>query len=250
MCKWWESTRPETIQLVFEEHHLFLLLLNNFQQLALLRNLLASLLRVGVIISLIFRSQVNNRLSFVNLLLENAGFIFKLFVLLLLVSYLTTKLTLSQIYGLNTLVSVQFKLLKLNETFLFFLITLGVLSLNYLLGLSCHSVELDILSPFFKVGDPQLEDLVLNLNLSLQSLMGKDVLHLYYLCMASRPDFTILLRNDFFLNQDCIFVIGSYRQLRNFELTLSHIDNHFEIELFSLNLFKQILIFLLHLFFL
>ena len=155
MCKWWESTRPETIQLVFEEHHLFLLLLNNFQQLALLRNLLASLLRVGVIISLIFRSQVNNRLSVINLLLENAGFIFKLFVLLLLVSYLTTKLTLSQIYGLNTLVSVQFKLLKLSlETFLVFFITLGMFSLNDLLGLLCHSVELDILSSLFEVGDP------------------------------------------------------------------------------------------------
>ena len=82
------------------------MLLNNFQQLALLRNLLASLLRVRVIISLVLRSQVNNRLSVVNLLLENASFVFQLLVFLLLVPYLTTKLTLRLVDGLNAFVRV------------------------------------------------------------------------------------------------------------------------------------------------
>ena len=82
------------------------MLLNNFQQLALLRNLLASLLRVRVIIRLVLRSQVNNRLSVVNLLLENASFVFQLLVFLLLVPYLTTQLTLRLVDGLNAFVRV------------------------------------------------------------------------------------------------------------------------------------------------
>ena len=111
------------------------MLLNNFQKLALLRNLLASLLRVRVIISLVLRSQVNNRLSVVNLLLENASFVFQLLIFLLLVPYLTTQFTLRLVDGLNALVRVQFKLLKLGlKPFLVFFITLGVFSLDDLLG--------------------------------------------------------------------------------------------------------------------
>jgi hypothetical protein len=188
------------------------LLLNNFQQLALLRNLLASLLRVRVIISLVLRSQVNNRLSVVNLLLENASFVFQLLVFLLLVPYLTTQLTLRLVDGLNALVRVQFKLLKLGlKPFLVFFVTLGVFSLDYLLGLLRHSVKLDILGPFFEVGDPQLEDLVLNLNLSQLGLMEKNIFHLFNLLVATRPDLVILLRDDFFLHQDCVFVISGNR---------------------------------------
>ena len=91
----------------------------------------------------------------VNLLLENASFVFQLLIFLLLVPYLTTQFTLRLVDGLNALVRVQFKLLKLGlKPFLVFFITLGVFSLDDLLGLLRHPVKLDILGPLFEVGDP------------------------------------------------------------------------------------------------
>lgn len=80
--------------------------------------------------------------------------------------------------------------------------------------------------------------------------MGKNILHLSYLCVASHSNLAVLLRDDFFLDQNCVLIVGGHRQLRNFDLTLSHVDNHLEVKLFALYLFQNVLVFLLHIFFL
>jgi hypothetical protein len=133
---------------------------------------------------------------------------------------------------LDALFCILLQLLSLSvKAFLIVLFLLNVLALNDLLGLLSNSVQLHILSTFFKVSDLQFESFVFILYLFKQSLVLQNVNHLLNLRFAFSLYLIILPRDSTSQNQNGILVVSCNRRLSNFDLALFQIYDHFEVVL-------------------
>lgn len=232
MGKAWESTSPEAIEFVLEEHHFFGLLLDDFSQLALLRDLCALLLGIGSVLGFVLRTQPDDGLAIIYLLLQRACFGLKLLVFGLLFPNLALEFLLGLLDSFDPVKGVLFELLDLLlKTLFVFFVSLDVLSLDDLLGLLGHAVKLDILGSFLEVQNLQLQPLLPRFD-ALQSLIrGHDLVHQTDLQIANSENFAVFVLNYTLLDQSGIFVIRCYRLLRNLNLALSHVNNDLVVEL-------------------
>ena len=161
-----EGASSKSVQLVLEEHHLFGLLLDHFEQLALLGNLGTLLLRIGGVLGLVLGLQRDDRLTIISLQLELSCFLLQLFVFRFFLTYLALELLLCFFDCLNPVERVFLKLFDLLlKTFLVLLISLGVLTLNDFLCLLGNTIELDIGSALLEVLGHQREFFLLKVNL-------------------------------------------------------------------------------------
>lgn len=147
-----ECSGTKSIELVLEEHNLFLLLADNVDHLAHLGCIHELLARIGRGVIVDSRLQVYNLLSLVNFHAKLTSLTLQLVILLLLVLDLLKKLLLLRREGLKSVSGVLLKLLDLAlKTLLVLLILLLVLALNDLLGLLGNTVELHIQSSLLVV---------------------------------------------------------------------------------------------------
>lgn len=141
----WEGACTQAIQLVLQEHHFLLLLLDYVEHATLMRNGHDLLAWVTGRVLVRSRLQVNNLLTLVNLHAQVASLAFKLGVLALLVLNLLEELLLLSSVGLQPVRRILLQLFNLFlESLFIVLILLLVLALDDLLGLLGDAVKLDV----------------------------------------------------------------------------------------------------------
>ena len=106
-----------------------------------------------------------------------------------------------------------------------------MLTLDDLLRGFSHTVQLHILGSLDEVADLKPQALVLVLNLLQGGVIRQNLAHVIDLLVSTVRDLLVLLCDHCPAHQDCVFVVGGDWELRDFDLSLLHVDNDFEVEL-------------------
>ena len=213
-----ESAGTQAVKLVLQEHHLFLLLLDDVEHASLLRNRHDLLQRIISIVLVRGRLQVYDLLPLVDFHAQISSLALQLRFFTLLVLYLHQQLSLLVRVSLEPIgrilarVEISSCLPDLVlKSLLISLILLLVLALDDLLSLLGHAVELHIQRALLLVLD--LERLALHnvLDLLQFGLVGQNLLHLLNLAATLSIDVRVLLVNGRLVDENRILVIESHR---------------------------------------
>lgn len=113
-------------------------------------------------------------------------------------------------------------------------------ALDDFLSLLGHPVKLHIFSTLHKVFDLPIKSLILVHHLLQSNLVFQNVDHVVNLSIASKLDLVVLQHDILFRDQNGVFVISSYRQLRDLNLALLQVNDNFEVVLKLLNPYMRL----------
>jgi len=226
-----ESSCSESIELVSEDLDLLCLLLGDVEKLAFVGDLLDLLAWVSISVVHGVGLQAHDLLSLIDVVLELTRLRLELLALHSLFSDFSLELQFGVVDGLDSLLSIFFKLPDLVlESLLVFFILLLVLSLDDFLSLLGHTIELDVLGSLLEISDFQIESLFLIPDPLETSLEVTNLIHLPNLVITSAMDLFVLEVDHVFSDQNGIFVVSGHWKLRNLDLSLPQVDNGFKIE--------------------
>jgi len=226
-----ESSCSESIELVSEDLDLLCLLLGDVEKLAFVGDLLDLLAWVSISVVHGVGLQAHDLLSLIDVVLELTRLRLELLALHSLFSDFSLELQFGVVDGLDSLLSIFFKLPDLVlESLLVFFILLLVLSLDDFLSLLGHTIELDVLGSLLEISDFQIESLFLIPDPLETSLEVTNLIHLQNFVITSAMDLFVLEVDHVFSDQNGIFVVSGHWKLRNLDLSLPQVDNGFKIE--------------------
>lgn len=104
-------------------------------------------------------------------------------------------------------------------------------ALDDFLSLLGHPVKLHIFGTLLKVCDLPIKSLILVHHLLQSNLVLQNVDHVVNLSIASKLDLVVLQHDILFRDQNGVFVISRYRQLRDLNLALLQVNDNFEVVL-------------------
>ena len=227
-----EGTGAQSVELVLEEHDLFLLLLDDVDHLALSSYRHDALARVVGRVIAGGRLEIDDLLTLIDLHSEVTSLALQLRVLTVLVLNLLSQLLL---LGGECLQAVRVVLLKLFhlalKSLFVFLILLLVLSLDDLLRLLGNSVQLHVKCSLLVILDLQGESFDLVLDLLEARVVLQDLLHVVHLVVTLHLDVVVFVAYDRLADEDRVLVVGSDGELGNFNLSLLHVKDELEVEL-------------------
>lgn len=226
-----ESSCSESIELVSEDLDLLCLLLGDVEKLAFVGDLLDLLAWVSIAVVHGVGLQAHDLLSLIDVVLELTRLRLELLALHSLFSDFSLELQFGVVDGLDSLLSIFFKLFDLVlKSLLVFFILLLVLSLDDFLSLLCHTIELDVLCSLLEISDFQIKSLFLIPDPLETGLEVTNLIHLQNFVLTSAMDLFVLEVDHVFSDQNGILVVSGYWKLRNLDLSLPQVDNGFKIE--------------------
>lgn len=226
-----ESSCSESIELVSEDLDLLCLLLGDVEKLAFVGDLLDLLAWVSIAVVHGVGLQAHDLLSLIDVVLELTRLRLELLALHSLFSDFSLELQFGVVDGLDSLLSIFFKLFDLVlKSLLVFFILLLVLSLDDFLSLLGHTIELDVLCSLLEISDFQIKSLFLIPDPLETGLEVTNLIHLQNFVLTSAMDLFVLEVDHVFSDQNGILVVSGYWKLRNLDLSLPQVDNGFKIE--------------------
>jgi len=160
--KAWECSSTQAVEFVLQEHDLFLLLLDDVEQLPLVGDISAHLFGALLAGCIRVRLQVVDLLTLLHIMLEHTRLLLESLVLRDLLTNFLLELADLSLGSLHTLSTIVLKVLGLSvKVLLVLFLLLDVLALDNLLRLLRHTVKLDVKGTLLEILDLKTQFLVL-----------------------------------------------------------------------------------------